>query len=146
MSYKYHNPATVLSPKNSIEKVEVIFDGGIGKNAFSIAKVIWNGKIRIAIRWNITEKEWNEPLKINGSVKCVGEPNSRGYPTWFILPDCLLTSLLQENDNKSENGKIIREGVQKAIEELKRVRPIESGSPNKELNGIISTRNENKNL
>jgi hypothetical protein len=92
--YRYHDPATVLSPQDCIDSVTTIYDGGVDNGAFAIAKVIWQGTPKIAIRWNITEREWNDPNKANGSTVCVGEPNSRGYATWFILPNDFILALL----------------------------------------------------
>ena len=41
--YKYHDPETVLSPRDCVDEVTTIFDGAIKGGAFSIAKVIWQG-------------------------------------------------------------------------------------------------------
>jgi hypothetical protein len=109
--YRYHDPTTVLSPKDCVSDVTPIFDGAVNNGAFSIAKVKWNGDPKIAVRWNVTEREWDDQNKINGSTVCVGEPNSRGYATWFILPNDLLKALL------SGHGEIA-EGVRKALEEI----------------------------
>lgn len=109
--YKYHDPVNVLSPRDCVEGVTTIFDGGTNGAAFSIAKVIWQGEIKIAVRWNVTEREWDDPNKIDGRVVCVGEPNSRGYPTWFILPNDLLTALL------SGSGQIA-DGIRNVLKEI----------------------------
>lgn len=77
----YIDPKLVLSPKARISKLKVIFDGGeegISKDGYSIAEMEWDGEIRIGLRWN-------------GSDQCedastVGNPQSRGLATWFILP------------------------------------------------------------
>ena len=91
---KYHPPATVLSPRDCIGNVKVLYDGGYKKNIYSLAIVTWQGKKRIGIRWNINQREWDNPDKRAGKTVCIGEPNSRGYPTWFILPPHLLRLLL----------------------------------------------------
>lgn len=67
----------VISPKRNIKKFEPIFQN----NEFALAKVNWGGDDRIAIRWNVTENELKNPDKANGKIICIGEPNSRGYPT-----------------------------------------------------------------
>jgi hypothetical protein len=54
--YKYHDPSTVLSPLDCVDAVTTIFDGGINNGAFSIAKVVWQGDSKIAIRWNVNER------------------------------------------------------------------------------------------
>lgn len=91
---KYYNPSTVFSPRDCIEKVHVLFDGGHGSNPYSLAMVTWQGVDCIGIRWNVNQREWNHPLKKAGTEICLGEPNSRGYPTWFILPTDLLSGLM----------------------------------------------------
>jgi len=69
----YVNPANVYSPRRSIEpgSVKVLLDKGEG--SFSIASLKWDGRPCIGIRWN-------------GKNNNTGSPQSRGNPTWFILP------------------------------------------------------------
>lgn len=93
----YHDPATVWSPRDCIDNVQLLYDGGL-TDVYSLAIVTWEGQDRIGIRWNVNQREWAEPAKAAGTVRCVGEPNSRGYPTWFILPENFLSSLLASND------------------------------------------------
>ncbi len=109
--YKYHDPSTVLSPQNRVDEVTTIFDGGINNGAFSIAKVIWEGQATIAIRWNLTDGEWDDQDKIAGNKICIGEPNSRGYATWFILPNPFLQAML------SGHGEIA-DGIRDALKEI----------------------------
>jgi len=62
-----------------------MYDGG--ENSVSIAKITWFGKIVIGMRWNVSMREWDNPNKNKpGGNICLGNPISRGYPTWFILP------------------------------------------------------------
>ena len=109
--YKYHDPSEVVSPRYCIEQVETIFDGGTSSTPFSLAIVTWDGQKRIGIRWNVTYREWDDADKIAGTKVCVGEPNSRGYPTWFILPDELLLQLLAGNNK-------ITEAFKRALDEI----------------------------
>lgn len=109
--YKHHKAASVLSPKDCISNVKPLYDGGANPGEFSVAIVDWNGDSCIGVRWNITEREIDDDEKINGKKTCVGEPNSRGYPTWFILPNDLLIDL-------TNNGKISKE-ISKYLETLK---------------------------
>ena len=37
MAYKYRQPDTILSPRDAIKKVDVLFDNG----EFSVAKLLW---------------------------------------------------------------------------------------------------------
>ncbi len=85
----YKKPETVKSPKNKISQVDVIYDGGglkAGDTGFSIAIVTWGGQRKLAMRWNVSENEWYSPSKTSGMKECVGNPQSRGYATWFVIP------------------------------------------------------------
>jgi len=86
----YIHPSMVLSPKSAISDLSVIYDGGEGK--WSVAVMIWNGEPTLAIRWNGE----------NGSL---GHPQSRGIPTWFIIPDDLKDAIIAEI-TKIKNNKI----------------------------------------
>lgn len=68
----YINPDLVRSPKSKVSDLEVIKD--TGEDGWSLAKLKWEGKQVLAVRWN-------------GNSENVGTPQSRGLPTWFILPD-----------------------------------------------------------
>lgn len=73
----YITPENVKSPKSRISgDIVVLRDGGPG--GWSLVKLIWDGKESYGIRWNGSDKD-------NG----IGNPQSRGVPTWFILPDNL---------------------------------------------------------
>lgn len=96
--YKIQDPKTVVSPRDCIQDVKVIYNGA-DDPGYSIAIVTWQGIRKIAIRWNISQREWDNTNKQNGSQICLGEPNSRGYATWFILPEEFLSSILKQNDD-----------------------------------------------
>lgn len=64
-------PETVYSPKGKVSQVEVLLNRG--EDSFSIAALKWDNEPRIGIRWN-------------GNRESIGQPQSCGYPTWFILP------------------------------------------------------------
>jgi hypothetical protein len=73
------DPRTVLSPKASVRNLNVLFDGGLWDEethwaGWSLAKLEWDGAPAVGVRWNGEE---------GGGV---GNPQSRGLPTWFILP------------------------------------------------------------
>lgn len=91
--YKPKNPASVISPKDCINSVKVLYDGK-DNPAYSVAIVEWQGIKKIGVRWNINQREWDQVSKVSGSSECLGEPNSRGYATWFMIPDGLLVSLI----------------------------------------------------
>jgi len=109
MPYRYKLPADVISPKDKVSDVKPIFDNGNFHGAFSVAKLKWNNKEVIGIRWNINEREAYKPDKISGKEICKGEPNSRSHSTWFILPDDFILQLISEKKSKlvSELKKIL---------------------------------------
>ena len=79
----YVVPGLVRSPKYAITAVNVIYDGGEWYEACpkwvgcSAAEVEWWDTVRLGLRWN-------------GSHDApIGMPQSRGIPTWFIVPEPL---------------------------------------------------------
>ena len=83
---KYNHPAQVRSPRGYAKHITPLFDGG--EESFSIA-ILENsdGNHNIGIRWNVSEKEWDDTRKTGEGKVCIGMPQSRGYSVWFILPD-----------------------------------------------------------
>jgi hypothetical protein len=73
--------STVLSPRNSIRALHVVFDGGLWDannpnwSGWSVVMLTWEGRPAVGMRWNGVVDE------------TVGSPQSRGLPTWFILPE-----------------------------------------------------------
>lgn len=79
-------PEKVKSPKNRISgDIKVLRRGEAGD--WSLVKLTWDGENRYGIRWNGNDND-------NG----IGNPQSRGVPTWFILPD-EIGSLIEANRN-----------------------------------------------
>jgi hypothetical protein len=72
----YIDPTKVLSPKGSIKNLTVIRDGG--ENGWSLAEMEWDGSPVLAMRWNGGS---------NNGFPSIGNPQSRGIPTWFVLPE-----------------------------------------------------------
>jgi len=68
----YIDPRMVLSPKGRVENLTVIFDGG--EHSYSVARMDWDKNPALGVRWNGGDKEG------------LGNPQSRGIATWFILP------------------------------------------------------------
>lgn len=66
------DPSRVISPRASIGRVEIVYNGGSG--GWSVALLEYNGSDRIGIRWN------------GDGDDDIGNPQSRGRATWFILP------------------------------------------------------------
>ncbi len=81
----YVNPLNVVSPRDCVSNVNVIFDGG--EESFSIAEMDWEGTKAVGIRWNVASRECDDSEKLEGKKECKGMPVSRTYPVWFILPD-----------------------------------------------------------
>lgn len=89
MSYSYKNPKFINTPKGLVEVVEVIYDGK-DDPAYSLAIIKWDGNYKLGIRWNIAYSEWGDFRKQNGQDECIGNPQSRGISTWFVLPDDMI--------------------------------------------------------
>lgn len=70
----YMNPKMVKSPKSKVKNLKVLEDTGVDN--WSLARLEWEreGNKCLGIRWN-------------GNFDSVGTPQSRGLPTWFILPN-----------------------------------------------------------
>jgi hypothetical protein len=79
----YVEPAAVLSPRSSVRSVDVIYSTGNG--GWSLARIGWENSQSVGIRWN---GSYDEPG--------IGTPQSRGNPTWFILPDDLHDVILKK--------------------------------------------------
>ena len=90
-TYSYKNPKFINSPKGVVEVVEVIYDGK-DDPAYSLAIIKWENTYKLGIRWNIAYSEWDDYRKQNGQDECIGNPQSRGIPTWFVLPDDMMFS------------------------------------------------------
>jgi hypothetical protein len=87
----YVEPATVWAPKASIRSVEVLYNRGQGE--WSVARVTWEGRERIGIRWNG-----------GADGPGIGNPQSRGNATWFILPDELKEVVLNRIEELAMSG------------------------------------------
>ena len=68
----YTSPEDCHSPRKNWTLVKVLVDRGPSDISLAIGR--WDQIPRLAIRWNGTS---GEPL---------GNPQSRGLPTWFMLP------------------------------------------------------------
>jgi len=70
---QYIKPSDVHAPKRHWSLIQVLFDGGEGQSSLAIGR--WDNRPVLAMRWNGTK---DNPL---------GNPQSRGLPTWFVVPD-----------------------------------------------------------
>jgi hypothetical protein len=69
----YIPPDEVASPQRHWHHIKVLDDKGEGESALALG--LWDRKGVLAVRWN---GEGDNPI---------GNPQSRGLPIWFILPD-----------------------------------------------------------
>lgn len=77
---KYIPPGKVCSPKRHWKLLSVLDPGA--ENTGSVALGRWGEKPVLAIRWNGSA---DNPL---------GNPQSRGLATWFIIPDAYTRPIL----------------------------------------------------
>lgn len=66
-------PETVTSPKGSVSNLRVLLN--TGEHGWSLAAMRWENRDALGIRWN------------GHTDNPIGNPQSRGISTWFILPD-----------------------------------------------------------
>lgn len=134
----YVKPDDVHAPKRRWQLFHVLFDGGDRthpraepNSTVSLAIGRWDERPALAIRWNGTK---DEPL---------GNPQSRGLPTWFIVPDQYVQPILDASDFSDAKLKFARDFI-----ELRRVyfltrcrtagctnfgKPVLAGYPSEEL-------------
>ena len=77
----YVQPASVLSPRNTVRSVNVLYD--TGEEGWAVARLNWNGERVVGMRWN------------GGQKSSLGTPHARGMPTWFVIPKELEASVLE---------------------------------------------------
>jgi hypothetical protein len=73
------DPSEVVAPKAHITAVHVIYNGGPG--SCSVAELSWDGEPGIGMRWN------------GDGGRGIGNPQSRGQPTWFLVPEPFSTDV-----------------------------------------------------
>jgi hypothetical protein len=88
-------PEQVLSPRDYVNRIiEVVYpkdtaEGRLDPTDVCVAWIEWRGKEVLGMRYNASMREMDNQDKMEGRVRCVGNPTSRGYPTWFIVPEAL---------------------------------------------------------
>jgi hypothetical protein len=76
----YITPDEVTAPRQRWNLIQVLQDGDEEdkhEQRVAIAIGTWDGEKVLAMRWN-GHKDWR-----------IGSPQSRGLPTWFIIPKSL---------------------------------------------------------
>ncbi|HEV2380076.1 MAG TPA: hypothetical protein VG206_09820 [Terriglobia bacterium] len=91
----YIDPQSVRSPRNRVGSVDVLYNSGSG--GWSVARVEYdNTPDCIGVRWNGSDGESG-----------IGNPQSRGKPTWFVVPDELslnMREVAEQLSNSQEGG------------------------------------------
>jgi hypothetical protein len=97
MTYVF--PSEVHSPKAHWRLIEVLLDRGEGQCAYALGK--WDGESRIGFRWNGTK---DSPI---------GNPQSRGLPTWTMLDQGLHEAViaLLPNEKRSLARRFLGTGL-----------------------------------
>lgn len=80
----YVDPSEVISPRDRVKDVQVVYDAGRTEGSWSVATLKWNERSRVGLRWNGEEGEASK-----------GNPQSRGNATWFIVPEPLAEEVLK---------------------------------------------------
>src|ERR1051325_1200308 len=96
MLYHAHmvDPQTVQSPKRHLVLVSVIVN--TGEDGYSVALIRWDGEPHLAMRWN------------GGAENPLGNPQSRGLPTWFVIPEDFQDSVLQDKHISQDSQALVR--------------------------------------
>lgn len=85
---KFPLPDEVTAPRLHWALIKILFRGDPDDpeqhdpEGYSLAVGMWDRRPCLAIRWNANED------------RPVGNPQSRGLPTWFIIPEALVKPLL----------------------------------------------------
>lgn len=93
MSSDYVIPAEVTSPKRQWTLVKVLHDFGEGRAA--VAMGLWDEKQVLAMRWNGNDEN------------PIGNPQSRGLPTWFIVPDEFRQAILVQLQELAPENRLL---------------------------------------
>lgn len=108
----YIDPKSVVSPKHSWGKdFEVLADTGNG--GWSVAEGTWEGSACLGLRWNGSNEE-----------PSIGNPQSRGNPTWFIVPDELVDDIKYKIKILNESKALVSSHITKPERYDKRARLI----------------------
>lgn len=80
----YIDPEQALSPRGRVKDLQVIYNTGRTRGSWSVVTLKWDQQQRVGLRWNGEEGEEGK-----------GQPQSRGNPTWFIVPEELSEEVLR---------------------------------------------------
>jgi hypothetical protein len=86
----YVDPKLVKSPRNMWKLIEVLRNGerdGRGDGDASLAIGEWDEARVLAVRWNGSDDDDSG----------VGNPQSRGLPTWFVIPEWMNEAIVESD-------------------------------------------------
>lgn len=87
MAAKYIPATAVISPKMHWSLIAVLKDEGEGEGVLAIGR--WDNEPCLAMRWNGRGQG-----QADHSDTPIGNPQSRGLPTWFIVPNTYAEAIL----------------------------------------------------
>lgn len=90
----YHDPATVLSPRDKVKSVDVVYDSGPVEGSWSVARITWGDEPAVGIRWN------------GDSENRKGTPQARGNPAWFVVPEELQEAVLKAASEAARSRRV----------------------------------------
>jgi hypothetical protein len=93
MANDYVIPIEVISPKRQWTLVSVLYDRG--ENHAAVAMGLWDDRPVLAMRWN------------GGEGNRIGNPQSRGLATWFIVPDEFKHAVLVRLEELAPENKLL---------------------------------------
>ncbi len=97
MAAKYVPAGSVTSPKLHWSLIAVLKDEGEGQGVLAIGR--WDNEPVLAMRWNGS----GDTL----SPTPIGNPQSRGLPTWFVVPhtydEAILSTLSADQRTLARN-------------------------------------------
>ena len=89
----YVDPQTVLTPRDRVRAVHVLYNSGPQNGwSWSVALLDFDGEEHVGIRWNGSDSEPG-----------IGNPQSRGRPTWFVLPEPLATAVREQAEELADS-------------------------------------------
>ena len=94
MTAKFTPPSDVISPKQHWNLIAVLDEGKADNCALALGR--WDGQLVLAMRWNGNE---NNP---------VGNPQSRGLPTWFVVPQKYNEALIRLGGLPADKVTLVR--------------------------------------
>lgn len=96
---QFVQPEDITAPRAHWSLIKVLFKGDPEGHSIALGK--WDDEPCLAVRWNACE--WRP----------VGNPHSRGLPTWFVLPKPLVEPIIESKIFDSKTREFIRNFIPK---------------------------------